>query len=143
MTELLVRPATPLDLPAIAAIQAASPEAARWNPAQYLDYDTRVAIAQDQVVAFLVLRQTAPGEREILNLAVDPGHRRQGIGRRLLMEVLAGPGTGPRSDWFLEVRESNRAAVGLYRGLGFVPSGFRPAYYADPPESGIVMKRAS
>ena len=50
------------DLAAIAAIQAASPEAAQWNPADYLKHDCRVADVNSCVAGFLVTRQVAPGE---------------------------------------------------------------------------------
>ena len=39
----------------------------------------------------------------------------------------------------LEVRESNQAAIALYRKAGFYVSGRRPAYYQNPTEAGIVM----
>jgi ribosomal-protein-alanine N-acetyltransferase len=42
--------------------------------------------------------------------------------------------------WFLEVRESNVAAIALYEGLGFRRVGQRENYYRDPSESGIVMR---
>ena len=74
-----VRAATPEDLAAIAEIQALSPEASQWEPESYLNYDCTVATGK-RVIGFLVTRQTAPGEREILNLAVDPSQRRRGVG---------------------------------------------------------------
>ncbi len=80
---LLLRPATPEDLGAIARIQAESPEASRWEAESYLLMDCRVACLRGskQVAGFLVLRTvsggTGPLEREILNLAVDPTLRRR------------------------------------------------------------------
>src|SRR5256885_11226021 len=98
----VIRAATAEDLPAIAAIQAASPGAAQWEPGSYLDYDCRVADASGCVAGFLVIRQVAPDEREILNLAVDPAKRRRGIARELLAAAM-----GAKGAWFLEVRGSN------------------------------------
>ena len=63
------------DLPAIAAIQQASPEAAQWSPEDYLGYDCLVAICNGAIAGFLVTRTLVPGEQEILNLAVAPGWR--------------------------------------------------------------------
>jgi ribosomal-protein-alanine N-acetyltransferase len=134
-----IRAATRDDLAAIAAIQAASPEASQWDPASYLDYDCLVAIEDDHVAGFLVSRQTAPGEREILNLAVAPFERRRSVGRRLIAAELE----RSRGQWFLEVRESNAAARNLYKACGFQEAGRRDSYYHDPPESGIVMKLIS
>ena len=69
------------DLDAIEVIQKASPEAAQWSSAEYLQYDLLVAVRGVHVVGFAVFRTVAPGEREILNLAVTPKFRRQGIAR--------------------------------------------------------------
>src|SRR5262249_33122289 len=103
-----IRIATEADLSEIGALQAASTEAAHWLPADHLIYECRVAVIDGRIAGFLTTRQTAPGEREILNLAVDPDRRRRGIARRLLQEELG------RGTWFLEVRESNIAAIQLY-----------------------------
>ena len=131
-----IRAATGDDLAAIAAIQAASPEASQWDPAGYLDYDCLVAVENDHVAGFLVSRQTTPGEREILNVAVALSERRRGIARRLIAAELE----RARGQWFLEVRESNIAALNLYKACGFQEAGRRNSYYHDPTESGIVMK---
>ena len=42
--------------------------------------------------------------------------------------------------WFLEVRESNDAAINLYKTLGFAATGRRENYYSEPPEAAIVMR---
>ncbi|HSR07501.1 MAG TPA: GNAT family N-acetyltransferase [Bryobacteraceae bacterium] len=130
-----VRAVTLEDLAAIAEIQARSPEASQWDPASYLDYDCVVA-TDPHVVGFLVTRQTAPGEREILNLAVDPPQRRRGVARALLLAELG----REKTQWFLEVRASNRGAIVLYQNAGFRVAGRRESYYSNPPEPGIVMK---
>lgn len=129
---LQIRPASRDDLPAIAAIQSASPQASSWEP---LDYDCDVAVEDGIIRGFLVTRRTAPDEAEILNLAVDPSFRRRGIAKILAQNALR---TSP-GRWFLEVRESNRAAIALYESLGFRPVGTRQNYYEHPPEAAIVM----
>jgi ribosomal-protein-alanine N-acetyltransferase len=134
--EVIVRAATVADLAEIAAIQLASPAAAQWDSASYLHYDCEVAVVGNRVAGFLVTRQTTRGEREILNLAVDPERRRQGVARRLLRDEL----NRCKGTWFLEVRESNAAAIGLYRSAGFEIAGHRPGYYNDPQEAGVVMR---
>jgi ribosomal protein S18 acetylase RimI-like enzyme len=131
-----VRAATAADLPAIAAIQTASPQVSQWEVRDYLTHDCRLAMLDGRVVGFLVSRATAPGEGEILNMAVEPGSRRRGIARRLLQHALAAsPG-----EWFLEVHESNTAAQEVYKSLGFSPAGRRENYYADTREAAIVMR---
>jgi ribosomal-protein-alanine N-acetyltransferase len=131
-----IRAATSDDLAAIATIQAASPEASQWDPAGYLDYDCLVAVENDHVAGFIVSRQTTPGEREILNVAVALSERRRSIARRLIAAELE----RVRGQWFLEVRESNIAALNLYKACGFQEAGRRNSYYHNPTESGIVMK---
>jgi ribosomal-protein-alanine N-acetyltransferase len=133
---MTVRAATADDLPAIAAIQQASPEAAQWNPPEYLGYDTVVAVCDGAVAGFLVSRALAEDEREILNLAVAPAFRRRGVARGLLSGLIR----TWRGAVFLEVRESNRAAQSLYKSLGFQQVAIRREYYASPPESGIVLE---
>ena len=122
----MIRRATENDFAAIGTIQQLSPEASAWDPSQYSCY---VFEEPGRVAGFIVTRQTAPGESEILNLAVDPEYRGRGIAKRLVQHALsAAPG-----QWFLEVRESNQAAIALYRSLGFQTCGRRPDYYDDPP----------
>jgi ribosomal protein S18 acetylase RimI-like enzyme len=135
---LIFRPAVADDLNAIAHIQAASPSASQWEPDDYLSLDCLVAALRQngRLAGFVVSRGTGPGEREILNLAVDPGLRRRGVGLRLLeTELNRGEGA-----WFLEVRESNRAAIQLYQAAGFRIVGKRANYYNNPLETGIVMR---
>jgi ribosomal-protein-alanine N-acetyltransferase len=151
-----IRPATRDDLGAIARIQVDSRETPAWEPSSYLDYDCRVARVAggdlvtgfppstgEHVSGFIISRQVTPAgiknaEREILSIAVDPAHRRRGIGRALVEAELASASKG--TTWFLEVRESNIAAISLYTAVGFSPSGRRPGYYHDPAEAAIVMR---
>ena len=133
---MTVRAATAGDVSAIAAIQEASPEASQWDPASYLDYECWVVASGERVVGFLVIRQIAPDEREILTLAVDPAERRRGVARTLLETELR----RAKTRWFLEVRASNSSAIRLYEGAGFRMTGRRESYYSNPVEPGIVMK---
>ncbi len=133
---MLIRRGEPSDLDAICAIQTASPEAAQWPPSDYLQYDLRVAASDRRVVGFLVTRTPAPGESEILNLAIAPEHRRQGVARTLIQAWMQ----GIAGDIFLEVRASNLTAQKFYKSLGFQEFVARPEYYACPLETGIVMK---
>jgi ribosomal-protein-alanine N-acetyltransferase len=131
-----IRRGKPGDLEEVAAIQEASPEAARWNVSEYPQYDFRVAVRGRRIAGFLVCRNVADDERELLNLAVAPEFRRHGVARDLLAGLLAeAPGA-----IFLEVRESNRAARNIYKSMGFQEVGNRPGYYENPLEAAIVMK---
>ena len=133
---MVIRAATEQDLPAISEIQASTAEAAHWNPRDYLTYECRVAERDGLVLGFLVVRAVAERDWEILNLAVAPAVRRQGIGRQLLSDALE----RHAGECFLEVRESNEAARQFYKGFGFKPITERLRYYSNPPETAIVMK---
>ena len=135
---LVLRAAGAADLDDVMRIQAESPEAAQWAPRDYLGFDCTIAVRRmdNTAAGFLLSRQTAEGEREILNLAVSPSARRKGVALRLLEhELERGKGS-----WFLEVRESNRTAIALYESVGFRPVGRRKEYYNDSHEAGIVMR---
>jgi ribosomal-protein-alanine N-acetyltransferase len=124
------------DLDSVAAIQDASPGAARWRVADYLEQDFRVAIDGNRIVGFLVARTLTAEEREILNLAVAPDFRRKGVARALLESAFE----GFCGSVFLEVRESNGVAQEFYKSLGFKELSQRAGYYDSPPETAIVMK---
>jgi ribosomal-protein-alanine N-acetyltransferase len=132
----LIRPATESDLDAIARIQRASPQASQWAPDHYLAHRCVVAEVDDKVAGFLVSREIAAGEREILNLAVDPAHRKKGIARALMADELR----CHQGEWFLEVRASNTEALNLYESLHFKRVAVRNHYYNSPAESAIVMR---
>jgi ribosomal protein S18 acetylase RimI-like enzyme len=132
----VIRPGEPHDLAEIRAIQAASPQSARWDPVSYLNFDLLVASTGAHVSGFLVGRTLTSCEHELLDLAVAPGFRRQGIGRALVMVWLE----RLKGEVFLEVRPSNQGARLFYKSLAFEEVGERPDYYRNPPEAAIVLK---
>ena len=140
-----IRPATESDLDEIWRIQAASGQAAQWNPTDYLLHQCLVAVDSgaigspagfERITGFAVARHTAPDELEILNVAVDPPCRRRGVARSLIQQLL----NNYRGTVWLEVRQSNAAARQLYHALGFQVNSVRENYYSAPHESAIVMK---
>jgi ribosomal-protein-alanine N-acetyltransferase len=138
---ITVRKATAEDLEDLLQLQRQSlPQAAEWSPGALLDGIAGCLAAQqdDRLAGFLLYREIAPGEWEVLNLAVDPALRRQRVASRLIEEFLR----LAEGDVFLEVRESNQAARALYAGWGFYEEGLRRGYYHRPVEDAVVMKRA-
>ena len=132
---------------ALAAINDASPEAARWNLAAYKALLTNpaagsvlVAEREDVVAGFVCLRVMGP-EAELLNLAVLPSLRRKGVGSQLVERALQAAWEKGAARIFLEVRESNLAALRLYQRHGFERAGYRRGYYADPPGDAVVLSR--
>jgi ribosomal-protein-alanine acetyltransferase len=132
----VIRPGAASDLSEVAAIQSGCPEVAQWRPEDYLSFDFQVCIMESRIAGFTVSRMTAPGERELLNLAVAAEFRRRGVGAELVRPLITEAGISV----FLEVRESNRTARLFYKTQGFQEVGLRRGYYDDPPESAIVMK---
>jgi len=100
-----------------------------------------VAERAGQVRGYLVARSMA-GEGEILNLAVAPDARRRGLGDHLLEAGITALAAAGAREIFLEVREQNHTALGLYRRRGFKPVGMRAGYYRNPVEDAIVLRLA-
>jgi ribosomal-protein-alanine N-acetyltransferase len=88
--------------------------------------------------AFLVAWHVAD-ELHVLNIATAPPLRRRGFARALMDEALVYAARERIRIVLLEVRRSNRAAIKLYRGLGFTALGVRPRYYADNDEDAVEM----
>jgi len=76
----------------------------------------------------------------VMNVAVDPDLRRQGIARALLAELYERV-DDPNAQFTLEVRRSNRAAIELYERDGFRTAGLRRRYYQDNGEDALIMWR--
>jgi ribosomal-protein-alanine acetyltransferase len=91
-----------------------------------------------RIVAVLQWRHLGE-EVEILDVAVSAAHRRMGYGRSLLRDFLRVARERGTREVFLEVRESNAAALSLYRELGFEQTAHRPNYYRDPVEAALLL----
>jgi [ribosomal protein S18]-alanine N-acetyltransferase len=78
-------------------------------------------------------------ELHVNTLVVDFPFRRQGLGRLLMHRVLIDAARSGVQRATLEVRESNRAARGLYEGLGFAVTAKRPNYYSQPEEDALIL----
>lgn len=78
-------------------------------------------------------------EGHIMNIAVDKGHRGQGIGKKLVNTLLGKARQLGLIGLTLEVRSGNKQAINLYESLGFVSVGIRKDYYHYPLEDGIIM----
>jgi len=92
-----------------------------------------------EVVAVLQWRHLGE-EAEILDVAVPGKHRRKGYARFLLKNFLHLAHDRGIRELFLEVRESNAAALALYREFLFEASGRRPSYYRDPAEAALLLR---
>jgi ribosomal-protein-alanine N-acetyltransferase len=78
-------------------------------------------------------------EMHILNLAVTPSLRRQGIARKLVLAAIKRADQKGAKRAFLEVRASNAVAQKLYLDLGFTGTSLRRDYYDAPVEDAVIM----
>ncbi len=80
-------------------------------------------------------------EAHIIMLAIHPSFQRQGLGQALLWALLKSACDRQLERSTLEVRDSNLAAVSLYKKFGFKEAGRRKRYYEDTGEDALVMWR--
>jgi ribosomal-protein-alanine N-acetyltransferase len=87
-----------------------------------------VVTVDQQIVGYGVM-SVVVDECHLLNICIDPGWQRLGLGRRLVERLLQLGRQHGAEAAYLEVRESNRPARRLYRQIGFVEVGQRRDYY--------------
>ncbi len=99
---------------------------------------------RERVIEAYAIMSVAVGEAHLLNLCVRPESQGKGLGRRVLLFLMDAARRQGADSLFLEVRPSNRAALALYRRLGFNEIGERRGYY--PAERGredaLVLARS-
>ncbi len=138
----VLRPLEEADLPATAAIEAASGLPARSPEARREELrDPRthaVVLEADGAIAGVGSLWLAPDAAHVTSLAVAETARRRGHGRRLTLALIALARSLDAPAVTLEVRASNAAARALYRGCGFAEAGERRRYYADG-EDAVIM----
>lgn len=99
-----------------------------------------VAVDGQQVAGY-VGSQTVMGETDMMNIAVLPEFRRQGIAEALIMALTAELKKAQSHCLTLEVRASNEPARMLYEKLGFACVGRRPRYYQNPREDALILRK--
>jgi ribosomal-protein-alanine N-acetyltransferase len=137
------------DLEQAIPIAASLKDAPHWPPAAYSDAldpeakPPRIALVAANpetgaLEGFIVASLLQP-QAELEIIAVDAPCQRRGVGRRLFGALAEELGRQGVREVLLEVRASNRTALGFYRSLGFAESGRRRGYYADPVEDAVLM----
>ena len=141
----MIRRLREADLPQVVAIEEAS-FAAPWSEKTFRNLLRRpdaclFSAVDDERVLGYAAAWFVGREGELGDIAVAPGERRRGVGRSWWRRSLAEARMRGVRQIFLEVREGNRSAQGLYHALGFETVGRRPRYYASPAEDALIMRR--
>lgn len=85
--------------------------------------------------------QTVLGETDMMNVAVHPDFRRQGIAEALIRELIQQLKEKGSHCLSLEVRSGNTGALALYTKLGFQQIGLRKNYYRNPKEDAYILRK--
>ena len=99
-----------------------------------------VAVDGDCVAGY-VGSQSVMGETDMMNIAVSPDCRRQGVAAALIEELVRQLKVVGNHCLTLEVRASNDSAIKLYEKLGFIQVGRRPNYYRSPKEDALILRK--
>jgi ribosomal-protein-alanine N-acetyltransferase len=122
-----------------------------WSPAEFetlLSSKTTIGAAaidaaSNELRGF-ALSRLAADEAEILTIAVHGSHRSRGIGRALMIDTLSRLAVLHVRSLFLEVEQTNRAAIALYSHMGFREVGQRRGYYQKqhgPAATALVLRK--
>ncbi|MBQ8786897.1 MAG: ribosomal protein S18-alanine N-acetyltransferase [Oscillospiraceae bacterium] len=144
MSDIIIRKAVEEDVSAIAKIEKASiPQP--WSEAAFADALTQenavtlVAEADGEIAGFITgvfLFDNA----DIYSVATAEQHRKKGVGAMLLKSFFYTLPTEVEVVW-LEVRESNSAAISLYEKSGFERVGLRKNFYEQPRENAVLYNK--
>ena len=140
---LNLRLMTLADIPAVYAIER-QVQTHPWSETLFSDsvqngHYCTVLEQGSQVVGFCIL-QKVHDEANLLLMAIDPAFQKRGLGVQLLEQSIKGLGEQCNMV-FLEVRQSNQAAIGLYEKIGFAQMDLRKNYYptAQGKEHAVLM----
>ena len=129
------------DLPAVLAIERRAFETP-WSLAMFvleLSKPLGICLAltdEEDIVGYLVCSRYAD-VWHLMNIAVTPDRRLEGIARRLLERLFEDAEDDAR--YTLEVRTSNHGAIAMYEQFGFRRAGHRRRYYHDNGEDALIM----
>ena len=99
-----------------------------------------VAVEDDRVAGYIG-SQTVLDETDMMNVAVHPDFRRQGVGEALIIQLVEYLKAMGSHCLTLEVRASNAPAIHLYEKLGFCEIGRRKNYYRNPREDALILRK--
>jgi [ribosomal protein S18]-alanine N-acetyltransferase len=141
LNEIRLRRLTYSDLPSVLAIERRSFQTP-WSLAMFVLELSKpsgiclAAVRDDRLIGYLVCSRYAD-VWHLMNIAVHPEVRRQGIARNMLERLFDEAGADAR--YTLEVRTSNHGAIAMYERFGFRRAGHRRRYYHDNGEDALIM----
>ncbi|MBQ8547666.1 MAG: ribosomal protein S18-alanine N-acetyltransferase [Lachnospiraceae bacterium] len=133
------------DVAAVAALEAAN-FSRPWSYEAFLktlsdeNYIVIIAKDADALLGYCVLLCTGE-EADITNVCTAPEARGKGVATGMMTALMEEGRSRGVVEFFLEVRESNTPARGLYTKLGFEEIGLRKNYYEEPREHAVLMKK--
>jgi len=144
MNDLIIRKMETDDLDQIMEIENEC-FAVPWSKESFIyeiDYNKvseyYIAILGTEIVGYIGIWYILD-EGNITNVAVRKSYRNRGIADEIIREVLKEAKSKKIEKIFLEVRESNNAAIKLYEKHGFIKIDVRKGYYKDNNEDAIIM----
>ena len=138
-----IRSAVLDDVPVLLAIEQQAASAAHWTREQYArQVESGIVLVGEGAgnISGFVCAKIVAGNWEIENMVVAEQARRRGIGDALLEELLRRARSDEGCAVWLDVRESNQGARGLYEKHGFRETGRRRGYYRDPVEDAVLYE---
>jgi ribosomal-protein-alanine N-acetyltransferase len=91
-----------------------------------------------EIIAYVFVRIFA-NKMHIMRIAVAQDFKSHGVATRLLRQCLKLAEEKSADAVLIEVRPTNKSAIGLYRSAGFELQGTRPSYYPDSGEDALLM----
>lgn len=143
------RAATIVDVPVLVSLERSIFKDDPWSAGQFKEEIANigqsryyiVAESEGQIIGYAgILFVSAGMEADILTLAVVPEHRRKGIGRAMLHDLMSWARSKGANSYMLEVRVKNDGALALYESEGFSKVGLRQNYYG-PGKDATVMRK--
>jgi ribosomal-protein-alanine N-acetyltransferase len=143
---LKIRSLVKSDLPTLSTIAAQFSQNSWTQPvfedclkAGYLGWALETELATEIVGFLIALIQDA--ECQLMNIGIEPKYQCRGYAVYLLKELIVYLQAVGVVYVSLEVRQSNKAAIGLYKKFGFKEIGLRKGYYPGSPkrEDGLIL----
>jgi [ribosomal protein S18]-alanine N-acetyltransferase len=106
-----------------------------------LDIASPQVVRLNSLVVGYIDYWTVKGEIHLINIAVDPAYRKLHIASFMMEHLIQDAQEKGAEKIFLDVRQSNAAAISLYEKFGFKKTGVRRRYYSDNGENALVMVR--